>query len=108
MILTDENGDSVPVTTAADGSFSVTVAAKTTDYWPTIQSNATTGSGTPPPVIAVTVSQLATQLTGTLQVPHPKYAQPDEITGTATYSDGGATKPLAGATVAWRVRERGR
>lgn len=99
VILADGNGDSVPVTTATDGSFSVTVAAKTTNYFPAFQTDSTTASGLTPPEIAITVTQLATQLTGVLSVPHPKYAQPDEITGTATYTDGSATTKLTGATV---------
>jgi hypothetical protein len=98
LVLTDGSSDTYPVTTAADGSFSITVPAKSDDYWVEYQGDATTGfAGSS--LITISVSPFVASMTAKLSVPHAKYGQADNVTGTLTYSDNGAIKALAGTTV---------
>jgi hypothetical protein len=89
---------SQPVMTATDGSFSVAVPAQSASFYVESQRTPTTAYATSS-LIAITVTQFPVTMNAALTVPHPKYGQPDQATGTLTYVDGGVTKPLAGTTV---------
>ncbi len=98
IVITDNNGDTYPVTTAADGSFSVAVPARPDDFWAEYQGDSTTADGSSSP-ISVTVTTFPVTMTATLAVVHANYGQSDEVTGTLTYTDNGVSKPLSGITV---------
>jgi hypothetical protein len=97
LVLEDNDGDSYPFTTAADGSFTITVAAKTNAYSVEYVSDATTEGSSAP--ITITVTPFTTSMTAALSVPHARSGQADSVSGTLTYSDGGVSTGLANTTV---------
>ncbi|HUB41879.1 MAG TPA: hypothetical protein VMA72_23790 [Streptosporangiaceae bacterium] len=98
LVMTDNNSDTFPLTTAGDGSFSLTVPAKSEDFWAEYQGDSTTAFASTNP-IAISVVAFPVSMTAKLSVPHAKYGQADKVTGTLTYSDNDVTKAFTGTTV---------
>ena len=98
LVVTDLGSVTVPVTTKADGSFSVTIPAETANFWMEYQGDSTTAEGLSTP-IAISVSQLQVTMAARLSVRHAKYGQPDKVTGTLTYTDNSGGHSLGGTTV---------
>ena len=91
-------GPAVPVTTAADGTFSVTVQAQSEFYWIAYSGPSDTEGGSSSN-ISITVNTLLDHLSAALKVKHAKFGQKDSISGTLTVTDKGATKPVPGYTI---------
>ncbi len=91
-------GQAVPVTTAADGTFSVTVQAQNEFYWIAYTGPADTEGGSSNN-ISITVNAFPDHLSAALKIKHAKLGQKDSVSGTMTYTDHGATKPVPGYTV---------
>jgi hypothetical protein len=91
-------GQSFPVMTGSDGSFTVTEEAEQADYWVEFPGNSMTASASSASV-SIAVTQFPVQMTAHLKTVHTRYGAPDSVSGTATYADGAATDPLAGNTV---------
>jgi hypothetical protein len=96
--LTGTYGELATVTTAADGSFSVTTPANSQFFWMEYQGDALTAVSASSS-IQITLVQFTAAITAAIKVQHAKYGQPDQVTGTLTYNDNGTTEPLAGTTV---------
>jgi hypothetical protein len=98
LVLTGTEADQTPVTTASDGSFSVTVPAQSATFWMAYEGDATTG-GANSASIVISVVPFPVTVTATLSTTHATAGQSVTVTGTVTYSDDGTTTPLAGNTV---------
>lgn len=98
LVLTDNSSATTDVTTASDGSFSVTVPAASEFFWVEYQGDPTTASVSSA-AIQLTVTPDPVTVTATLSAQHVEAGQTVNVTGTVTYSEAGVTKPLAGNTV---------
>jgi hypothetical protein len=97
------DGNSWPLTTAADGSFSLTTATglSSTDETDTFQATIVQSDTTA--FASATVSILpikaAVRVTATITPSHPLYGQAPTITGTVTIKAGGTWQPLPSSPV---------
>jgi hypothetical protein len=87
------------VVTGSDGSFSLTFPVTQSGYcWLYYAGDSTTQSNSTDP-LNLTLTAFPVHVAAALKATHVKAGQPDSLSGTATYTDAGTAKPLAGNTV---------
>jgi hypothetical protein len=91
IVVSDNAGASYPVTTKADGSFSVTFPAVSGAFTAEYAGDAVTGPATSS-AIAVSYDQVPVTLTAKLAAAHIVAGQSDQVEGTLTYFDNGSQR----------------
>jgi len=96
--ITDTSGDTYPFTTASDGSFSVSVPAKSELFRAEFAGDATTAAATSAQ-IQISVTQFPVTVNAALSDPHARAGEAVSVIGMVTYDDNGVATPLPGNEV---------